>query len=109
MDVQEFLDRYRRGIRELKERSPRSVEPFLSFYSQVMQDGVLSLKVKELIALAVGVTIHCEHCVIIHARGAQKAGATLEEIFEAAQVGVVMGGGPAFTFLPLLQEVLSHS
>ena len=109
MDVQEFLDHYRRGIRELKERSPKSVEPFLSFYNQVMQDGALSLKVKELIALAVGVAIHCEHCVVIHTRGAQKVGATPEEILEAAQVGVVMGGGPAFTFLPLVQEVLSHS
>ncbi|MGQ9623432.1 MAG: carboxymuconolactone decarboxylase family protein [Candidatus Caldatribacteriaceae bacterium] len=109
MDIQGFLDRYRKGIRELKERSPKSVEPFLSFYNQVMQDGALSLKVKELIALAVGVAIHCEHCVIIHTHGAQKAKATPEEILEAAQVGVVMGGGPAFTFLPLVQEVLPHS
>jgi alkylhydroperoxidase/carboxymuconolactone decarboxylase family protein YurZ len=50
--------------------------------------------------------IHCEHCIIIHVRGALQSGATPEEIWEAAQVGVVMGGGPAFTFLPLVKKTL---
>lgn len=109
MDVQGFLEAYRKGIRSLREQSPKSVDPFLTFYNQVMTDGALPLKVKELIALAVGVAIHCEHCIVLHVRGAKKAGATPEEIFEAAQVGVVMGGGPAFTFLPLVAEVLEHS
>lgn len=109
MDIQGFLEEYRKGIRAVREQSPKSVEPFLSFYNQVMTDGALPLKVKELIALAIGVAIHCEHCIILHVRGAKKAGATPEEIFEAAQVGVVMGGGPAFTFLPRVAEVLTSS
>lgn len=109
MDIGKFFEEYRKGIRELREQSPKSVTPFLTFYHEVMADGALSLKTKELIALAIGVAIHCEHCVVLHVQGAKRAGATPEEILEAAQVGVVMGGGPAFTFLPLVAQVLAHS
>ncbi|NSW77128.1 MAG: carboxymuconolactone decarboxylase family protein [Candidatus Atribacteria bacterium] len=107
-DPREFWENYRQEIKELKNISPATVENYSSFYAKVMQDGVLSLKTKELIALAVGLTIHCEHCVILHVRGALKSGATPEEIWEAAQVGVAMGGGPAFTFLPLVKKAIEE-
>ena len=104
----EFWDAYRQDIKEIKNISPATVENFSSFYAKVMQDGALSLKVKELITVAIGMAIHCEHCIVIHVRGALKSGATPEEIWEAAQVGVVMGGGPAFTFLPLVKKTLEE-
>ncbi len=108
MDAKEFWESYRQGIKAVKETSPSTVEGFSSFYAKVMQEGVLSLKVKELIALAIGVVIHCENCIILHVRGALKNGATQEEIWEAVEVGMVMGGGPAFTFLPLVKKTIEE-
>ncbi|MGC8777241.1 MAG: carboxymuconolactone decarboxylase family protein [Candidatus Caldatribacteriaceae bacterium] len=107
-DPREFWENYRQEIKELKALSPSTVENFSSFYAKVMQEGALNLKVKELIALAIGLAIHCEHCIILHVRGALKSGATQEEIWEAAEVGVAMGGGPAFTFLPLVKKALEE-
>ncbi|MEN3186239.1 MAG: carboxymuconolactone decarboxylase family protein [Atribacterota bacterium] len=105
---QEFWENYRQGIKEVKSASPSTVEHYSSFYAKVMQDGALSLKTKELIALAIGLAIHCEHCIILHVRGALKNGAALEEVWEAAQVGIAMGGGPAFTFLPLVKKAMEE-
>lgn len=102
------MDEYRSALRALKEEVPDSLGAFNSFYQQVMQEGVLDAKTKELIALAVGVAIHCESCVLLHTRAAHKAGASREEILEAAFVGVVMGGGPAFTFLPVVKRTLDE-
>ncbi len=102
------MDEYRSALRALKEEVPDSLGAFNSFYQQVMQEGVLDAKTKELIALAVGVAIHCESCVLLHTRAAHKAGASREEILEAALVGVVMGGGPAFTFLPVVKRTLDE-
>lgn len=104
----EFWENYRREIKELKSISPATVENFSAFYAKAMQDGALSLKVKELINVAIGMVIRCEYCIVIHVRGALKSGATPEEIWEAAQVGVVMGGGPTFTFLPLVKKTLEE-
>ncbi|MDI3543289.1 MAG: hypothetical protein PWP57_894 [Candidatus Atribacteria bacterium] len=105
-EPREFFEDYKKGLRAIKEEAASTIEGFNHFYGKVMSEGALSLKVKELIALAVGVAMHCENCIMIHARGAKKSGASREEILEAASVGVVMGGGPAFTFLPLVQKTL---
>ncbi len=107
-DPREFWENYRQGIKVVKEASPSTVEGFSSFYAKVMQDGALTLKVKELIALAIGVVIHCENCIVIHVRGALKSGATEREIWEAVEVGIAMGGGPAFTFTPVVQKTIEE-
>jgi AhpD family alkylhydroperoxidase len=104
----DFFQEYRSGMKRLKDVSPKTLEGFNGFYNQTMVDGTLNLKTKELIALGISVAIHCENCIWLHTKGAMKAGANSEEILEAAQVGVIMGGGPAFTHLPLLQKIIDQ-
>jgi len=104
----DFFQEYRNGFKRLKDVSPKTLEGFNGFYQQTMADGSLNIKTKELIALGIGVAVHCENCIWLHTRAAVKAGATPEEILEAAQVGVVMGGGPAFTYLPLVQKIIDQ-
>ncbi|MDD5191309.1 MAG: carboxymuconolactone decarboxylase family protein [Dehalococcoidales bacterium] len=65
---------------------------FSKFRKEVYKDGALNLKVKRLIALAVGLQSGCTRCVIGQTKDAVKAGATKEEILEAVSVAVVMGG-----------------
>ncbi|MCX6089758.1 MAG: carboxymuconolactone decarboxylase family protein [Candidatus Atribacteria bacterium] len=102
----EFFPEYREQLKKLKEEAPATLEGFNRFYRQIMSEGVLDPKIKELITLGIGVAIHCENCIMLHTRGALKAGASREEVLEAAAVGVVMGGGPAFTFLPLVIKTI---
>lgn len=47
------------------------------------KNGALSIKYRQLIAIAVACTIQCEYCMNAHATAAKKAGATREEIAEA--------------------------
>ncbi|MDK2897365.1 MAG: hypothetical protein PWP04_1485 [Candidatus Atribacteria bacterium] len=107
-DPKQFFEEYKQGLRSLREAAPPALEGFNSFYQKVMAEGALEVKTKELIALAVGVAVQCANCIILHTRGAAKAGANPEEIMEAASVGVVMGGGPAFTYLPLVKKTLDE-
>ncbi len=65
---------------------------FTAFRLSVYKDGSLSQKVKRLIALACGLQSGCTRCVQGQTRDAISAGATKEEILEAAAVAVVMGG-----------------
>ncbi|MCM8806333.1 MAG: carboxymuconolactone decarboxylase family protein, partial [Candidatus Omnitrophica bacterium] len=60
----------------------------------------------ELIAVGIAVTIRCSYCIGIHVEKAFKAGATEEEILEAGMVSVLMGGGPAYTYLTDLVEAI---
>jgi len=68
-------------------------------YGQLAQaayaDGELPKKVKELIALAIGVVEGCDGCIASHGQAAIRAGATRQEAAEAIGVAFAMHGGPA--------------
>lgn len=85
-------------------------EGFDQLSDQVLKDGALSNKTKELITVALGISALCEHCIKLHTPLAVRAGANRAEILEAAGVAMMMRGGPAVTYvaaelLPLLDEL----
>ena len=63
--------------------------------SAALTSGALDRRVKELIAMVIGVAHGCDGCIASHARGAVRAGASKEEAAEAIGVGILMCGGPA--------------
>ena len=77
---------------------------------EIFKDGKLSLKEKELIALAIGITVKCDGCIVHHTKGCIDAGCTIEEISEMMEVCVAMGGGPATVYagksLRIAEELL---
>jgi AhpD family alkylhydroperoxidase len=68
---------------------------FLQMEHAAYSDGALPKKQKELIAIGISVEKNCESCMQWHIEQAAAAGASFEEIFEAVEVAIEMGGGPA--------------
>ena len=64
----------------------------------VLHSSVPAGNLKELIALACGVSRLCDGCIVHHTKAAKAAGATLAEIQETLDVCVLMGGGPATVY-----------
>ena len=79
----------------LVEKKSRVYKAFLAMEQATYTDGVLPKKTKELIAIGISVQINCESCMQWHIEQAAKAGATYDEVLEAVEVGIEMGGGPA--------------
>jgi len=69
-------------------------------------DGALSGKEKELIAVGIAVVVNCESCMQWHIEQAAKRGATLNEVVEAIDVGIEMGGGPATVAARFAMDVM---
>jgi len=90
----------------MKECCPDLTAGFGGMFAKIMKDGALSVKEKELIALGIGVAIQCEPCIRIHTQKCIEAEATEAQILEAASVAVMMGGGPAYTHVPMVIETL---
>jgi AhpD family alkylhydroperoxidase len=63
---------------------------FLELTNLLFVDGALSVKTKELIALAVAHVTQCDHCIEAHTQRAVNCGATKEELTEAIWVATVM-------------------
>jgi AhpD family alkylhydroperoxidase len=90
----------RMPTRELRKAIPETWAGFAALHQSAVGDGALPAHIKELMALVVGVTKHCEGCITYHARAAAKAGATEAEVAEALGVALLMEGGPASVWAP---------
>ncbi|MCC6484821.1 MAG: carboxymuconolactone decarboxylase family protein [Armatimonadetes bacterium] len=93
---------------KIRDNAPQAAKGFAQMDQLLMAEGAISAKVKELIALGIAIADHCVPCLRAHVSGCMEEGATREEIIEAAQVAVVMGGGPALIHLPMVIEALDE-
>lgn len=82
-------------LRKVRELTPESFKAYTEFDKQVMADGTLSGKVKQLIAIAVAHTTQCPFCINFHTKEAKKVGATEQEIIEAIWVAAALRAGAA--------------
>jgi AhpD family alkylhydroperoxidase len=60
-------------------------------------DGAIPRKYRELIALGIALTTQCPYCLDVHTRAAKRAGASREEIAEAAFLAAALRAGAAAT------------
>ncbi len=105
-DVKRFFDKSKIAAGRMLKLIPDGVNGFQQLHSKTMAEGVLPIKQKELIAIAIGLTLRCEPCIRAHIKKALSIGATKEEILEAAQVALMMGGGPVYTYIPIAIETI---
>ena len=84
----------------LRKAIPDVYEGFKALRSAAFTPGALDVKTKELIALAIATSEHCDGCIASHARGAARAGATEAEAAEALGVCIQMMGGPGTVYAP---------
>jgi len=80
---------------KLIEKGSQVYRAFTQMEAAAFSDGALKKKDKELIAIGISVCIDCESCMQWHIEQAAAAGATYDEVLEAVEVGIEMGGGPA--------------
>ena len=97
-DVKKLLNEVRNGINETRQQLPEVMQKLMDLSGTIFQDGVLSTKQKELIAVAISTHIKCEYCIVTHVYKALEVGATPEEIMEAASVAFALGGGPSMAY-----------
>ena len=64
-----------------------------AFNTKVFEEGAISKKNKELIAIACAHITHCPYCIDGHVRRAKEMGVTDEEIAEAIFVAMAMAAG----------------
>lgn len=86
-DLNVYLGKMRKEI-------PDVMNGFTSLAVAALKDGALSKKTKEMIALAIGITSHCDGCIGFHIKALVGLGMTREELLELLGMTTYMGGGP---------------
>lgn len=94
----EYYYRIQHLMSNLGQELPAPMAGFVQLHRTAVAEGALSTKIKELIALAIAITVRCDGCISFHVHDALAAGATRQEIVEAIGVAVLMGGGPSVVY-----------
>ena len=81
-------------LAQLGSKIPGPMSGFARLHKKSVEEGALSSKVKEMMALAISIVVGCEGCIAYHVHDAVAAGATRQELLETIGVGILMGGGP---------------
>ena len=84
-------------LKTMNTQAPSGMKAFWDFDRAAFEEGALSAKAKQIIAVAVALTTQCPYCIDIHGAAARKAGATDAELTEAALVAAAIRAGGAIT------------
>lgn len=85
-------------MRDMRKLAPDDFNAWLGLEKTVGRDGgAIPRKYRELIAIAVSATTQCPYCIESHAKAAQAAGATREEVVEASFIAAALRAGAAAT------------
>ena len=105
MDVKTEFREVKIRSGKLAEAAPEVMKAFGSAAEAMGKERALTLKTKELIALMLALSARCVPCIMVHAQKAINAGVTREEVAEAIEVAILMGGGPASSYGGIVLDI----
>ena len=108
MRYKEFK-KYRQRLNEkiLKEGS-LNTKRFFSLDAGVYRDGKLPAKVKELLGLIASMVLRCNDCILYHLDRCIDLGYTNEELYEAMDVVLIVGGSIVIPHLRYAYEMIDE-
>jgi AhpD family alkylhydroperoxidase len=86
------------GVGGFSKLNPDTVKGYTTLSQAGRKEGHLDEKTRELIALAVAITLRCDGCITVHTAEARERGATREEIAEVLGVAVSVNAGAAVVY-----------
>ena len=105
-DMKALLNEFYDSVGKWQKNSNPQVTKFMEMLEAIEKPGSIDKRTKELIAVALSVTSHCDWCVAYHVKAAFDCGAKEQEIREAGWVAVLMGGGPALAMNQLVEDAI---
>ncbi|MDP8232339.1 MAG: carboxymuconolactone decarboxylase family protein [Candidatus Zophobacter franzmannii] len=90
--IEEFREERVRLNKLLDEYGNTTTKRFLNLDTNTYKEGALSIKVKELLGLTASAVLRCDDCITYHLDTCYKEGVTDDELIEALNVALIVGG-----------------
>jgi len=95
------------GVGEIGKLSPDTVKGYATLSGA--KAAHLDAKTRELIALAVAISLRCDGCITVHAAEAKKHGATEGELVEALGTAISVNAGAALVYSTRAHEAFKEA
>ncbi|RKY28584.1 MAG: carboxymuconolactone decarboxylase family protein [Planctomycetota bacterium] len=96
--TQESLSSIQQNMMALGKECPEFMGAFKGLMDSIENKSPMDTKTVELILIGISVSKQCSYCIEIHVAKGLKAGLSRAEILSAAQLAVLMGGGPSLMY-----------
>lgn len=96
-ETEAALHEYKHGLGVFTQKMPQLAERYNAFTEACFQEGKLTAKEKQLIALGISIFSQDEYCIIYHTKGCLDQRASEEEILEVVGVTAAFGGGASMS------------
>jgi AhpD family alkylhydroperoxidase len=109
LDWNTYRQQLLQGVTSLAKLSPDTVSGYKALSGAGHKTGHLDAKTRELIAVAVAISLRCDGCITVHVDAARKLGATQEEIAEALGVAISINAGAALVYSTRAMDAFAAS
>lgn len=94
--IENRLEQFRKEREEANEKifdlDHLGIKRFFNLDSNTYKEGALPVQTKELLGLVASTVLRCNDCIDYHLEQCAKSGSTKEEIVEALNIALVVGG-----------------
>lgn len=85
-----------------------SINRFFALDARAYEEGSLDARTKEIAGLAASMVLRCDDCIAYHVIRCKELGVTDDELFEAFNVGLVIGGSIVIPHLRRAVDLLDE-
>jgi len=90
------------------EKAHLGIKRFFNLDSNAYREGALDRRTKEMLGLVASLVLRCDDCILYHVINCLEEGLSEEEIVEAMNVGLVVGGSIVIPHLRRAYEALDE-
>ncbi|GAB4372919.1 MAG: carboxymuconolactone decarboxylase family protein [Acidobacteriota bacterium] len=90
--AEEFRAFRERMNEKIREQGHLGINRFFNLDTRAYEDGALDARTKEIAGLVGSLVLRCDDCIAYHVLRCVELGLTRDELFDAFNVGLVVGG-----------------
>ena len=107
-EVEEFRARRARLNERILGAGHQGINRFFNLDNAAYRDGALDGRTKELLGLVASAVLRCNDCIAYHCDQAVQAGWSRDEILDALNVALVVGGSITIPHIRTVWEVVDQ-
>jgi len=109
MDMVEEFRRYRERMnKRILSAGNLGIKRFFALDARAYEEGVLPVKIKELLGLVASTILRCNDCITYHVIRCVQEGVSDGEFFEALNVALIVGGSITVPHIRRAVDVLDQ-
>lgn len=102
--IEDFNERRASGNSKILSQDAINIKRFFALDNKAYESGEIADKYKEMMGLVASTVLRCNDCILYHIQQCFKLGCTKEELLEALNIALVVGGSIVIPHLRIAVE-----